>query len=92
MEGIQKQIADTAAEGLDYADTLTLFGCRDTVANKKAWTLGSIKFKLALLATQVKSPDVRMLIHLGKHYLGQERDAENRSGFDVEVVLDGETA
>ncbi len=87
----QTRITETAAKGLDYGDTLVLLRGNDTEANKKAWAVGSVQFKLALIERQQKSTDVRMLIHLGKHYLGQQKGGGAESDFDVKVILDGDT-
>tara|TARA_Y100000310_G_scaffold306414_1_gene347537 strand:+ start:130 stop:543 length:414 start_codon:yes stop_codon:yes gene_type:complete len=86
------KIEETAREGLGYEDTITLLGARHTNANKKAWARGCIAFKLDVLRAQLASPDVRMLIHLGKHYLGQGHSADEGADREIRVVLDGDAA
>jgi len=90
----QNNIVTNAALGLEYDDTLVLLGGKDTPANKLAWTRGSIQFKLILLEAQRKLIQTNgpLLIHLGKHYLGQEAGDDGGGDFDIKVTLDGDTA
>ncbi len=85
-----RELTRTASEGLGYDDTLLCHDGSDTPANKKAWSLGNIKFKRVLLRAQLSSTDVRMLIHLGKHYLAQLQGEEETGDFDIKVVLEGD--
>ena len=87
-----KEIASTAALGLEYDDTLVLLSGNDTAPNKQAWMRGRVKYKFDLLKRQRESGDVRLLIFLGKHYLGQEPGEDAGGDFDVKVILDGDAA
>ena len=86
-----EQVTTNAALGLDYADTLTLLNGADTPANEKAWDRGHVRYKIHILERQEKSDDVRLLMFLGKRYLGQEADGEGAGAFDIKVNLDGES-